>query len=83
MVKKHHSKKTHRKRASHHRRRHTRRRGGVSSCTSRRRGGGHGGLGSGAAYTSGASQVLKQMAPAPIMGGFRNIKRTLKRILRI
>jgi hypothetical protein len=70
MVKKHHSKKTHRKRASHHRRHHT-----------RRRGGGHGGLGSGAAYTSGASQVLSQLAPAPIRGGFRKMARTLKRLL--
>ena len=72
MVKRHHSKKTHRKHASHHRRRHT-----------RRRGGGHGGLGGGPAYTSGASQVLKQMAPAPITGGMRRIGRTLKRLLHL
>jgi hypothetical protein len=73
MVKRHHSKKTHRKRTSHHRRRHTRRRGG----------GGHGGLGGGSAYTSGASQVLKQMAPAPLRGGMRSIGRTLKRLLHL
>jgi hypothetical protein len=61
MAKKHHSRKTHRRKHSR-RVRHT-----------RRRGGNRGGMGSGTAYTTGASQVLKQM------GG--NLKRTLKRIL--
>lgn len=69
MAKKHHSKKTHRRKHSR-RARHTRKRGGF-----------RGGLGSGPAFTSGASQVLKQMAPAPISGGFRKMARTLKRLL--
>jgi hypothetical protein len=69
MVKKHHSKKTHRRKHSR-RARHTRRRGGF-----------RGGLGSGSTFTSGASQVLKQFAPAPISGGFRKMTRTLKRLL--
>lgn len=71
MAKRHHSRKTHRRSKRAHRR-HT-----------RRRGGGHGGLGGGPAYTSGASQVLKQMAPAPIRGGMRRIGRTLKRLLHL
>jgi hypothetical protein len=80
MVKRHHSKKTHRRKHSS-RARHTRKRGGVSSCTSYKRGGYRGGLGSGPAFTSGASQVLKQMAPAPIRGGFKKMANTLKRLL--
>lgn len=70
MVRKHHSKKTLRRRSHRSRRTHK-----------NRRGGGHGGLGSGPAFTSGASQVLKQMSPAPISGGFRKLTRTLKRLL--
>ena len=80
MAKKHHSKKTHRRKHSR-RARHTRKRGGVSSCSSYKRGGFRGGLGSGPAFTSGASQVLKQLTPAPISGGFRKMARTLKRML--
>lgn len=67
MAGKHYRKKT-------HRRKHTRRN------KTRKNGGGHGGLGGGPAYTSGASQVLKQMSPAPFSGGARRLKNTLKSI---
>lgn len=66
MVRKHHSKKTHRRR--HTRRvRHTRKRGGYRGAE-------------GAAYTSGASQVLKQLAPASFSGGARRLKNAFKSI---
>lgn len=74
MVRKHHNKKTIRRRVS--RRSHRSRR-----THKNRRGGGHGGLGRGPSFTSGASQVLKQMSPAPISGGFKKMARTLKRLL--
>lgn len=60
-------------------RRKTHRRNRARRNRTRKHGGGYGGLGGGSAYTSGASQALKQMAPAPFSGGAR-LRKALKSI---
>ena len=73
MVRKTHMRKTHKRKS--HTRRHTRKRGGACPCAAVNRSlqaGGRGGMGGasvGHAYTTGASQELKQLSPSPLSSG--------------